>query len=179
VTAEAPVTFVTYPEGVHGFELEQDTPESRQIITQTLDFLQFHLTNERTPRKEPMTLAQLQALVTGSGIERAVARLKELRQTHPDAYVLQERSLNSLGYSLLGDNKTGDAVLILELVAAMNPDSANAHDSLGDAYEAAGRAADAIRVSRRALELLDMASPQQREAIRRSAEEKLQRLQKE
>ena len=43
--ARPPVTLITYPEGLHGFELREDTPESRQIITQTLDFLQFHLTD--------------------------------------------------------------------------------------------------------------------------------------
>lgn len=178
VTLEAPVTLVNYPEGVHGFDLENDTPESKQIITQTLDFLQFHLTNAPTPRKEPMRLAELQQLITSEGIARGVARLKELKQTHPNAYLLQERTLNGLGYALLTQRKNAEAVGVLEFVAAAYPESPNAHDSLGDAYEAAGRIADAIASAERALRLLDKASPQQREGIRRSAEEKLARLKK-
>lgn len=177
VALDAPVTLITYPEGVHAFELENDTPESRQIVTQTLDFLEFHLTTEPTPRKEPMTLAQLQKLFAENR-EAGLARLKELRQTHPNAYVLQERTLNSLGYALLSDNRAAEAIAILELVAATYPDSANAHDSLGDAYEAAGRSADAIRESERTLALVDKVTGPQREAIRRSAEEKLARLRK-
>jgi hypothetical protein len=166
---------ITYPEGLHGFELDNDTPESRQIVMQTLDFLQFHLTTEPTPRKEPMTLAQLQRLFAENR-EAALARLKEIRRTHPNAYVLQERTLNSLGYALMSDQKFAEAVAILELVAATYPDSANAHDSLGDAYEAAGRPADAIRESERALALVEKVPGPQSEAIRRSAEEKLARL---
>ena len=177
VALDAPVTLITYPEGVHGFEIDNDTPESRQIVTQTLDFLQFHLTTEPTPRKEPMTLTQLQKLFVENR-DAALARLNELRRTHPSAYVLQERTLNTLGYALMSENKVADAVMILELVAATYPDSANAHDSLGDAYEAAGRKDDAIRESERALALLDKLQGQQREAIKRSAEEKLARLKK-
>jgi tetratricopeptide (TPR) repeat protein len=172
VTLEVPVSFVNYPEGRHGFELLDDTPESRQIVEQTLDFLQHHLTTAPTPRKEPMTLAQLQGL----GTDAAIRRLRELRETHPTAYVLQEQTLNGLGYALLAENKPAEAVKMLELAAALYPDSANAHDSLGDAYEAAGRAADAIKESERALQLVDKAHPQRREGIRRSAEEKLKRL---
>jgi tetratricopeptide (TPR) repeat protein len=172
LTLEVPVSFVNYPEGRHGFELVDDTPESRQIVEQTLDFLQHHLNTAPTPRKEPMRLSELQAL----GADAAVQRLHELRKTHPTAYVLQEQVLNSLGYSLLAGKKTAEAVRMLELAAAWYPDSANAHDSLGDAYEAAGRTAEAIKESERALQLLDKAHPQRREGIRASAEEKLKRL---
>jgi hypothetical protein len=172
ITLEVPVSFVNYPEGRHGFELIDDTPESRQIVEQTLDFLQHHLTTAPTPRKEPMTLTQLQALAP----DAAVQRLHELRKTHPAAYVLQEQILNSLGYSLLAEKKTAEAVRMLELAAAWYPESANAHDSLGDAYEAAGRTAEAIQASERALALVDKAHPQRRAGIRASAEEKLKRL---
>jgi dienelactone hydrolase len=175
VAIDAPVTLVTYPEGRHAFELLDDTPESRLIVAQTLDFLQHHLTTAPTPRKEPMTLAQLQTLLA-TGIEPVVARLTELRKTHPNAYVLQEQSLNSLGYVLIGDEKVSEGTKILELVATMYPNSPNAHDSLGDAYEAAGRKEDAVREAERALALLENAPPPRREGIRTSAEEKVKRL---
>lgn len=175
VALDAPVTLVTYPEGRHGFELLDDTHESRLIVTQTLDFLQHHLTNAATPRKQPMTLAQLQALLAEKGTDATVARLTELRKTHPEAFVLQEGSLNGIGYGSLEANPA-EAVKIFELVATMYPDSPNAHDSLGDAYEALGRKADAVREAERALALLDKAHPAQREGIRASAEGKLKRL---
>lgn len=124
-----------------------------------------------------MTLSQLQKLFA-SDRNAAIARLNELRRTHPTSYLVQERTLNGLGYALMGENRVADAVTILELVASTYPDSANAHDSLGDAYEAAGRKEDAIRESERALALLDRVQGQQRDAIKRSAEDKLARLRK-
>jgi dienelactone hydrolase len=175
VALDAPVTLVTYPEGRHGFELLDDTHESRLIVTQTLDFLQHHLTNAATPRRQPMTLAQLQTLIAEKGIDATVARLAELRKTHPDAFVLQEASLNGIAYASL-EARPAEAVKIFELVATMYPDSANAHDSLGDAYEALGRREDATRESERALALIEKAHPARREGIRASANAKLKRL---
>ena len=175
VALDAPVTLVTYPEGRHGFDLLDDTHESRLIVTQTLDFLQHHLTHAATPRKQPMTLAQLQTLVAEKGIEATVARLTELRKTHPDAFVLQEQSLNGIGYGSL-EQRPAEAVKIFELVATLYPDSPNAHDSLADAYEALGRRDDAVHEAERALALLEKAHPAQREGIRQSAEAKLKRL---
>ena len=175
VALDMPLTFINYPQGVHAFDLRNDTDESRAIISQTLDFLEFHLTHTRAPR-EPMTLAQLSKLISEQGVDAAVSRLRELRQTHPSAGVLREQSLNSLGYALLGEKKPADAVKVLTLVATLFPESANAHDSLADAYEAAGMKPEALFESERALQLLPKALADDRDAIRRSAEGRLKRL---
>lgn len=178
VALDVPVSLVTYPQGLHGFDVRQDTAESRDIIRQTLDFLQFHLTNPRAPRTEPMRLADLRKLVADLSSAEAIARVKEIRKTHPDAFVLQEQVLNSLGYSLLAHKELAEAVKILEIAVALYPDSPNAHDSLGDAYEAAGRTADAIASSERAIAWLDKVAAERREGIRNSADDKLRRLRK-
>ena len=175
---DLPVTVINYPQGLHGFDLRNDTAQSRSIISQTLDFLHFNLTTERPRQTEPITPVQLSRLVRQSGLDAALARLAEIRKTHPTALVLQENSLNAMGYALLGERKPADAVKVLELAAAIYPTSPNAHDSLGDAYAAAGRDADAIRESEKAIELLANAPEAQRGGIRRSAEEKLKRLRK-
>lgn len=178
VALDMPVTLISYPQGVHGFDVRQDAAEARDIIRQTLDFLEFHLTNPRAPRREPMTPAQLQRLITESGTDAALARLGELRKSHPQAIVLEEPSLNTMGYVLLAERKIADAVRVFELVTAIYPESANAHDSLGDAYEAAGRNADAVRAAERALALVDKVQGERRERIRASAEDKVKRLRK-
>ena len=41
--ANVPLEFVDYEDGVHGFDLFQDTAESREIIKQTLEFIKTHL----------------------------------------------------------------------------------------------------------------------------------------
>lgn len=175
---EAPVTFVNYPEGRHAFDLRNDTAESREIIRQTLDFLHFNLNHARTPSTEPLTPVQLSRLMRDSGIDAALTRLGELRKSHPNALVLQEQSLNTMGYGLLGERKLAEAVKVLELATSLYPNSPNAHDSLGDAYAAAGRNADAIRAAERAIALLANAPAPQREGIRRSAEDKISKLKK-
>jgi dienelactone hydrolase len=42
-----PITFVHYADGQHDFDVQDDTPESRAIIRQTVDFLRLHLMEER------------------------------------------------------------------------------------------------------------------------------------
>ena len=178
LAVEVPVTLINYPQGVHGFDLRNDTPESREIIRQTLDFLAFHLTTARTAPSEPISPSALQRLINDRGVEAAIKRLNELRTTHPKAVVLEENSINALGYALMNERRVADAVKVFEHAVAMYPDSANAHDSLGDAYEASGRFVDAIRESERALALLETLPEARRGAIRESAEAKLKRLKK-
>jgi tetratricopeptide (TPR) repeat protein len=64
-----------------------------------------------------------------------------------------EREMNRLGYELLERGRTGDAVEVLRLTAAVFPDSWNAHDSLGEAYLADGNTELARMEYRRSLEL--------------------------
>jgi predicted Zn-dependent protease len=66
--------------------------------------------------------------------------------------------LNAIGYGLLSAGKTPDAVAVLKRVAKDHPDSVNAHDSLADAYDAAGDKQSALQVSQRELELANASS---------------------
>lgn len=43
LAANAPITLVNHPSGVHGFDLENDDPRSREIIRGALEFLRSHL----------------------------------------------------------------------------------------------------------------------------------------
>jgi tetratricopeptide (TPR) repeat protein len=68
-------------------------------------------------------------------------------------YLDSEPVLTGIGYQLLKAGDVPRAVAVMELAAAMNPDKANAHDSLGDAYRAAGQQDRAIAAYRKALEI--------------------------
>ena len=48
-----PITFVNHAEGPHAFDLFDDSRTSRDIIRQTLRFLQQHLTTERSDERYP------------------------------------------------------------------------------------------------------------------------------
>ena len=179
VKLDAPLSFFNYPEGRHGFDLLDDTAESKRIVAATLDFLHQHLTAPPRTTARQLSPAAVEAMIAERGVDAAIARLRELHAAQPSAMAVQESTLNGLGYGLMETNVAA-SVKLLEFVVSLHPDSPNAYDSLGDAYERAGDAAKAIAASEKALALLANAKmPEPRKAsIRQSAEAKLARLRK-
>lgn len=57
---------------------------------------------------------------------------------------LTEGQLNRIGYALMARKRFDDAVAVMERNAELYPKSANAHDSLGEAYAHAGASAKAV-----------------------------------
>ena len=64
-----------------------------------------------------------------------------------------EAVLNRIGYEMLGAARIADAIAVFALNASEFPTSANTHDSLGEAYFAAGDLENSLASYRRALEL--------------------------
>lgn len=100
--------------------------------------------------------------------------LQETKAADPDAAILEERTLNTLGYQLIGVGKTGQAIQLLKWVAVQFPQSANAYDSLAEAYETAGDKQQAVEASRKALALLEH-DPSLNEAQRKQLAAALQK----
>ena len=71
-----------------------------------------------------------------------MARYDRLHATDPAGYDFGEDTLNDLGYSLLDAGAVEAAIAVFRRNVEDHPDSWNAHDSLGEAYLAAGRAAE-------------------------------------
>ncbi|MBN8228626.1 alpha/beta hydrolase [Corallococcus macrosporus] len=67
--------------------------------------------------------------------------------------VPQERLLNSVGYRHLEGKRLPQAIAAFERNITLHPDSGNAHDSLADALEAAGRLQEALKHRERAVAL--------------------------
>ena len=84
--------------------------------------------------------------------EEAAPILESFRE-NPDDWYLEESAMNSLGYRFLREEMAGVATEVLLVNTEVFPESANAWDSLGDAYRAAGDIEAAIASYRRALEL--------------------------
>ena len=74
-----------------------------------------------------------------SGPQAALARYGEIKAANEKGREVGEGTLNMLGYSLLGDGRTKDAIAFFERNVAEYPKSANAYDSLGEAYMKDGR----------------------------------------
>ena len=79
----------------------------------------------------------------------AEAAYREAIALQPD----RGATYNSLGYSLLRQQRLDDAIAAFRRYVALSPDDANSHDSLGEGLLAAGRVADAEVSYRRAIEV--------------------------
>ena len=79
---------------------------------------------------------------------------KLAQQQFPDCnYIYNENALNKIGYAFLGAKKTDNAIFVFELITAVFPNSANAFDSLGEAYLINKNTALAIKNYKKSLEL--------------------------
>jgi ketosteroid isomerase-like protein len=91
----------------------------------------------------------------------------------------KEAKMNSVGYQLLQEKKIKEAIEVFKNVVAEFPNSANAYDSLADAYEADGNKELAIEFAQKALDMLarDANGDQEfKNRVRESANDKLKRL---
>jgi pimeloyl-ACP methyl ester carboxylesterase len=100
----------------------------------------------------PSIVPQLVRAVDGGGAA-ALAETYHTLQSYYPTERFDENLLNTLGYALLADGRVDDAIATFELNAGEYPEEANPHDSLGDAYSAAGRLDEAMDSYGRAIEL--------------------------
>lgn len=93
-------------------------------------------------RPRPVTLVdELMGVYASDGLAAAIDRYHELRDRYygASAYDFTERSLNEMGYRLLGKGAVDGAIAVLRLNATEYPQSGNVFDSLAEAYATAGR----------------------------------------
>jgi len=95
----------------------------------------------------------LSKTIERQGIDATVAQYRSLREKGFPGLYESESDTNALGYALLGKGAHASAIQILRLNAETHPRSANAHDSLGEAYLAVGNEALATESYRKAVAL--------------------------
>jgi CubicO group peptidase (beta-lactamase class C family) len=66
---------------------------------------------------------------------------------------ISESTVNTTGYSLMGNKKIGDAIQVFRKNVELHPDSWNAYDSLGEAYMNNGEKELAVKNYRKSVEL--------------------------
>jgi alpha/beta superfamily hydrolase len=164
--------FAQYRDGGHAAVVFRTHPELADLIVQW-----FGAVLNNSPASLPST----------NGVPLAPAVLEGLKAIETPgaaaaaAPLLPEYIVNWIGYEHIGLKDSSTALRIMKLNAASYPKSANAQDSLSDAYVAAGDAASALTAAKRTLELLDAdtsMTPQQKNGIRGAAEAKIARLAK-
>lgn len=179
--------FVNYLEGQHAFDILDDNDRSREIIKQTLDFLKTNLAARKgeTPESVLTATTFYDMLMRGQS-DSALVQYRRARAKfngHPNYHwIMQEGGINAMGYQLMQEQRNEAAMEVMKLNTENHPNSPNAYDSLGDAYEASGDTAMAIQASEKALTLLmetTTIDENFRRTIRESAEGKLERLRKQ
>ena len=76
----------------------------------------------------------LLGLIRSDGIEKAADNYRALIKDQAEKYNFDEGQLNMLGYYLLNNGKTDDAIEVFKLNVESFPDAYNTYDSLGEAY---------------------------------------------
>lgn len=117
----------------------------------------------------------LYSTITEQGIEAGIAQFHALKKNHSDDYNFSEAEINGLGYRFVVEDRIDEAVAVFNLNCELHPQSANAHDSLGEAYLRKGESGKAIELYEKALALLSNPDIDEntKNALKRNAEAKL------
>lgn len=107
--------------------------------------------------------------IVRDGVDKAVKQYRELKASQPDKYDLREHQLDELGWDLLENDRANDAIEILKLNIEAFPTSANAYDSLGEAYFQRKNYEPALAAFKKFLEL-DPKSDHAKEMINKTEE---------
>jgi glyoxylase-like metal-dependent hydrolase (beta-lactamase superfamily II) len=85
--------------------------------------------------------------------DAAVALYRQLKKEHPDDFVFGEGQINRVGYYLLANGRTKDAITIFQLNVQEHPEAWNVYDSLGEAYMVQGNNRVAMENYKKSLKL--------------------------
>jgi dienelactone hydrolase len=169
--------------GSHGTDLFKVHPDVPAAI---VDW--FVTTLIKTPGQAPVSnnsaagsisVSILDQIETPGGAAQVEQQLMEARRKNPEAQLWPRNLVNVMGYDNLQVGNTKLALEILKLNVLAYPESADANDSLGDAYLANGEKDLARQYAEKALVLLasdTKESEARRDAIRDSAQQKLNQL---
>jgi dienelactone hydrolase len=153
-----------------------------------LEWLDAHLRN--APATPPTSSAALKpsaveefwtTLTSPGGAAKARALFDQAKKGSSKTLLFPENEANAYGYQLMQEGKPQEAIIVLQMNVDAYPASANTYDSLADAYLAAGKPADALRLAEKALQILakDTTTPDEfKTLVRESAEKKVRDLKK-
>jgi dienelactone hydrolase len=147
--------------------LSKDANENRFTVTMI------------TRLQRPPSPGDLFEVLQSKGVDSAVRLYREVRDTDPKETLLSERTITALGYEFLENGREQQAVNLFRLLTTINRTSADAFDSLAEAYFEAGDITGMKAASRMVLELLatdGSLDNDTKESLRKAAEERLKTL---
>ncbi len=98
-------------------------------------------------------IPMMEETMSQKGMAAAIDRCRALRKSKPEEYDFSEAGLNRFGYRLLEREDKSPAIELFRFVVEIYPNSANAYDSLGEAYMESGNKKLAIANYEKSLQL--------------------------
>jgi predicted alpha/beta superfamily hydrolase len=142
----------------------------------TYDGMEFLFSDWEPPL--PSTFKEFEAMMAAGTIEDVVENIQSHYAGLSDKYgfpVSEEATINELGYILIQEEKFDEAVYVMTSNTINHPESANAFDSLGDAYRAKGKVDNARSSYQKAIEL----SEKHNHPVGEVSKQKMEGLEKE
>jgi len=131
--------------------LKKDTQATEHLRATRVGSLSIETRKGASP---PPSSASLLNLIIERGVTEARPDIDRVRSANPGSKILEEDPVNWLGYHfLLWWGREKEALDVFQLNVDLNPGSANAYDSLGEALLFFGRTDEAIAAYRKSLEL--------------------------
>jgi tetratricopeptide (TPR) repeat protein len=79
-------------------------------------------------------ISELQKALEVNSVGDAIAITAKSIQSNPNQFAMDDAAINELGYKYLNENKLAEAFSIFKFNVALNPNSSNVYDSLGEIY---------------------------------------------
>jgi tetratricopeptide (TPR) repeat protein len=92
-------------------------------------------------------------VVAKQGFDRALTLYRQYKKQYPEQTLIREKVLNRIGYEFIWAGDPERSIDIFRLNVEAYPESAEAYDSLAEAYLVNGKKALAVRCYRKSLEL--------------------------
>jgi tetratricopeptide (TPR) repeat protein len=127
----------------------------RQLGHTDDDLQRFHRNNLSAFWRQLQTpvIPMLREALEKQGMAAAIDRCRALWKDEREEYNFSEAGLNQFGYQLLDREDKRPAIELFKFIAEIYPASANAFDSLGEAYMAGGDTRLAIESFEKSLQL--------------------------
>ena len=138
VAQGVPWTMINAPDLPHAFDAVEDTPHSRQLVRDIVDFLAASLV-PAAPASPPSLAKRATAHMYGNEPDKAAAVYREILSANPKDVEAQRL----LGLALTRQGKTAEAVEALRKAVELGDDGPAIHRNLGDALLRAGKPAEA------------------------------------
>lgn len=120
-------------------------------VNETYEYL--GKTYKKIGKSAPPSESDILDLINSGEVSKAAALYSKGRKDRPEWFIFGERTINYLGYKLLNEGETKDAIQVFKMNAQEYPESFNVWDSLAEAYLNSGNKKFARKYYEKSLEL--------------------------